>query len=111
MTDAAWSDIIKRRAFGVCVCMCVAWVGFGLWRGSPEPAPFKKLTLDPTMMTRAEWTLVPGIGPALATRLHEAKVSGAFACEDRRQAMLDVHGIGERLLSRLERHVELDGPE
>lgn len=109
MTDAAWSLMIKRRALVVFTCVCVAWLGFVLWRGSPEPSPFERLALDPTTISRAEWTLVPGIGPALATRLHEAKVSGAFANGDRRQALLDVHGIGERLLWRIEQHVDLDG--
>lgn len=110
MTDCGRVNVIRRQAF-----VAIAWVTFvGVAmlesRSGFECQPFNRVMLDPMKTTRAEWTLIPGIGPSLATRLHEAKVRGDFATADRFQAMNDVHGIGEVLLDRMRQYVDL-GPE
>jgi hypothetical protein len=107
MTDCGRVKVIRQQAFVVIACVTLVGVAILQPRSGFEHKPFNRVMLDPTKTTRAEWTLIPGIGPNLATRLHEAKVRGDFATADRFQAMDDVHGIGEVLLGRMGQYVDL----
>ncbi|MBN1503443.1 MAG: helix-hairpin-helix domain-containing protein [Candidatus Eisenbacteria bacterium] len=69
--------------------------------GGSEAAPAGMLDLN--FATQAELEELPGIGPALARRIleHRARVGRFKRVED----LLDVRGVGEKILSRLRAHV------
>lgn len=98
----------RRGLRGEDICLvgiAFAWVGIGL-REDPMPPVAAEgdrhwcaSTIDPTHSSRAEWALLPGVGPALATRLAAAADSGEDLSQPR--ALDAVKGIGPAMMETL----------
>lgn len=100
---AAWMTPQRRGLRGEDVCLAaiafvLVWVG--LWNDLvPTAPPWCSCTIDPTRASRAEWALLPGVGPKLAARLAAAAESGEDLGEPR--ALDAVKGIGPAMMERL----------
>lgn len=95
--------------FSLACLVGLPWIG-------PASRPFdpsdKVFILRPESMTRSEWTLVPGIGPRLASRLEEARIAGRLAnrgSDELSEELLKIKGIGEVLHARIASVVDLSG--
>ena len=69
------------------------WLSVGLWRSLQLPVdraavPVQGERFDPRGASVAEWTLVPGIGPSLAKRLHHTRPRGGA------WSLSEISGIG-----------------
>lgn len=82
-----------------------ALAGATLWEGGPASGPSSRLAarLDPAEATAAEWSLLPGIGPALADRIVAARREGVDVRS--REGLDSVRGIGPATMERLAHHV------
>lgn len=63
--------------------------------------PFQAERIDPRRASLAEWTLIPGVGPGLGRRLHEAIPHRHAA------GLVEVTGIGPVTARNAARHLRL----
>ena len=63
--------------------------------------PFQAERIDPRRASLAEWTLIPGVGPGLGRRLHEAIPHRDAA------SLVEVTGIGPVTARNAARHLRL----
>lgn len=86
-----------------------AWLSVDLVKSLQVPlhraaSPIQGERFDPRMASVADWTLIPGVGPALARRLHEARPhEGAWT-------LIEVPGIGPVTARRAASHLQTARP-
>ena len=86
-----------------------AWLSVDLWRSLQLPlhraaSPIQGERFDPRTASVADWTLIPGVGPALARRLHRARYhEGAWS-------LVEVPGIGPVTARRAASHLRTTRP-
>ncbi|MAC19365.1 MAG: hypothetical protein CMJ23_06730 [Phycisphaerae bacterium] len=99
-----------RLALGLVLLLSMgAWLSVDLSRSLQRPlrraaSPIEGERFDPRMASVADWTLIPGVGPALARRLHEARPHGG-AC-----SLVEIPGIGPVTARRAAPHLQVARP-
>ena len=78
------------------------WSHPGSKRRASPPATPQRRPCNINVATAAELEAIPGIGPAMARRIIEARQRRPFTTVD---DLLDVRGIGERTLERMRPYV------
>lgn len=63
-----------------------------------KPAVLTRRSIDLNLASFAQLEMLPGIGPAMAQRIIDARKRRRFTCPD---DLLDVKGIGEKKLNKL----------
>jgi competence protein ComEA len=90
----------RIAAFGLAVVLAVAG-SLGVALAETKAAPASKVNVNTATVQQLEE--LPGVGPALAARIVEYRQkSGGFKST---QELLNVKGIGEKSLQKLQPHV------